>query len=90
MMSTGLPVVVTDIPELTDMVRDGVDGLVVPVGDADALACALDRLANDPALRTRLGAAARDTVMSGAGEPGARAVARFYDEVLRTETERRG
>ena len=44
------------------VVEDGVSGLVVPSDDPFALAEALDRLALDPALRERLGAAARDTL----------------------------
>jgi glycosyltransferase involved in cell wall biosynthesis len=48
------------IPEL---VTDEVSGLLVPPGDDDALADALERLAGDPALRARLGAAGRDTVL---------------------------
>ena len=43
------------------LVRDGHNGLVVPAGDSDALADAMVRLAHDPELRARLGAAgARD------------------------------
>ncbi|MBR7038892.1 MAG: glycosyltransferase, partial [Oscillospiraceae bacterium] len=37
---------------------DGVTGLTVPPGDDDALAAALQRLADDPALRARFGKAA--------------------------------
>jgi glycosyltransferase involved in cell wall biosynthesis len=37
-------------------------GLVVPAGDVDALAAALRRLHDDPALRARLGAAGREAV----------------------------
>jgi glycosyltransferase involved in cell wall biosynthesis len=40
-------------------------GLVVPAGDPAALAAALERLAADPALRARLGAAGRDAVAAG-------------------------
>jgi glycosyltransferase involved in cell wall biosynthesis len=58
-------VVVTDVPGCRHFVRDGIEGLVVPPGDAAALAAALERLARDPALRTRLGAAARERVLSG-------------------------
>jgi glycosyltransferase involved in cell wall biosynthesis len=39
------------------LVRDGHNGLVVPAGDSDALAGAMARLASDPELRARLGAA---------------------------------
>jgi glycosyltransferase involved in cell wall biosynthesis len=59
MMATGLPVVVSDIPELEGVVTDGVDGLVVPVDDVDAVAAALQRLTDDAELRERLGREAR-------------------------------
>ena len=42
-----------------EIIRDGVDGLLVPPDDPEALARSLDRLLGDPALRRRLGAAAR-------------------------------
>jgi glycosyltransferase involved in cell wall biosynthesis len=41
-----------------DMIEDGVNGLLVPAGDSGALAVAMARLAGDPELRERLGAAA--------------------------------
>lgn len=44
----GLPILSTDAPGCIDMVADG-RGLMVPVGDADALAAALGRAAADPA-----------------------------------------
>jgi GalNAc-alpha-(1->4)-GalNAc-alpha-(1->3)-diNAcBac-PP-undecaprenol alpha-1,4-N-acetyl-D-galactosaminyltransferase len=63
-MSCGLPVVVSDgAPGPLELVTDGETGLVVPVNDAIALAAALHRLANDEALRRRLGEAARARVI---------------------------
>jgi colanic acid/amylovoran biosynthesis glycosyltransferase len=62
-MATGLPVVATAISGIPELVEDGVTGLLVPSGDAAGLADALERLATDPALRGRLGAAARLKVM---------------------------
>lgn len=57
--SWGLPCVVSDIPGNTAVVTDGRNGLVVPTGDAAALAAAILRLIGDPALKQRLGAEAR-------------------------------
>jgi glycosyltransferase involved in cell wall biosynthesis len=54
-----LPLVTTDVPGCRDVVRHGVDGLLVPARDANALAHAIARLCDDPALRAQLGAASR-------------------------------
>lgn len=54
-----LALVTTDVPGCRAVVRDGVDGLLVPVRDAAALARALARLDDDRALLRRLGDAAR-------------------------------
>mgnify|MGYP001368688308 CR=1 FL=1 len=62
-MAAGLAVIVTDAsPGPLEVVDQGVNGLVVSSDDSSALAEALDRLAADPALRKRLGAAARHTL----------------------------
>ena len=55
----GLALVTTDVPGCREVVTDGVDGLLVPPRDAPALARAIARLQDDPALRQRLGNAAR-------------------------------
>lgn len=54
-----LPLVTTDVPGCREVVTDGVDGLLVPAKDAAALAAAIAKLSEDPALCERLGAAAR-------------------------------
>jgi phosphatidylinositol alpha-mannosyltransferase len=54
------PVIASDIPGYRDVVRDGVDGLLVPAGDALALAEALRRLALDANQRARMSLAARE------------------------------
>jgi glycosyltransferase involved in cell wall biosynthesis len=62
-MNHGLPVVVSDgAPGPLELVNDDETGLVVGVNNVAALAAALRRLANDEALRHRLGAAARERV----------------------------
>lgn len=58
-MMTGLPVVATDIRGPREMVVEGETGFLVPPMTVDPLAAALQRLAADPALRARMGAAGR-------------------------------
>ena len=61
-MAMGLPVLTTDCAWVPRLVADGA-GLVVPVGDAEAFAAGLKKLADNPALRQRLGAAGRQHVL---------------------------
>ena len=58
-MAAGVPVVTTDTGALRDMVSDGEDGFVVPIGDVERLADRIGQLVADPTKRTRFGAAAR-------------------------------
>ena len=60
-MAMGMPCIATDCPAGAPrmLIQDGVNGLLVPVGDEDAMAAALARLMDDPALRIRLGKEAR-------------------------------
>jgi glycosyltransferase-like protein len=55
-MAAGLPVVATDIPVFREYLTPDRDALLVPPGDAAALAAAMRRLAVDPGLRSRLAA----------------------------------
>jgi glycosyltransferase involved in cell wall biosynthesis len=66
-MAHGRPVVATAVGGLPDMVVDGETGLLVPPGDAPSLRAAVDRLLADPALRRRLGAAARERIAGLSG-----------------------
>jgi glycosyltransferase involved in cell wall biosynthesis len=59
-MAHGLPSIVADIPENVEAVGDS--GILVPYGDADAVADALRRLADDPAEHARLAERARKRV----------------------------
>jgi glycosyltransferase involved in cell wall biosynthesis len=56
-LACGLPSVVT--PNAGSVVRDGVEGFLVPAGDAEALAGRMERLGSDPALRAHMAAGAR-------------------------------
>lgn len=61
-MAAGLPMIVSDVGGNAEAVEHGVSGWVVPPRDPAALAAALLALARDPALRQRLGEAARARV----------------------------
>ncbi len=61
-MSTGLPVLATNVGMLPDFVRDGVGGSIVDVGDIAAIADRLTAMALDPAKRRAMGEAAHQIV----------------------------
>ncbi|WP_323142280.1 TIGR03088 family PEP-CTERM/XrtA system glycosyltransferase [Massilia phyllosphaerae] len=61
-MACGLPVVASRVGGIPEVVDDGVQGLLVPVGDVEALAQAMARYALDADLRARHGRAARARV----------------------------
>jgi len=79
----GRPIVATDVPGTRDIARDGENAILVPPGDAPALASAIDALAGDPARRARYGAAGRRIVEDGFSDQavGAATVA-LYRAVL--------
>jgi glycosyltransferase involved in cell wall biosynthesis len=57
--AAGRPIVTTNTPGCREVVRDGVNGFLIPPGDAAALATALHELLRDGALRERMGAHGR-------------------------------
>ncbi len=61
----GRALLTTDVPGCRDLARDGVEGRVVPPGDASALADAFVSLAADRSLLAQMGAAARARVLDG-------------------------
>jgi glycosyltransferase involved in cell wall biosynthesis len=63
-MAMGLPVVTIDIPPLNEIVRDAKEGLLFPTGDINGLVSSLRTLSHDAALRSRLGASARERVVA--------------------------
>lgn len=58
-MATGLPVISTRISGIPELVEDGVNGRLVPAGDADALADAMHELLDNPQQRATFAAAGR-------------------------------
>lgn len=73
--ASGLPAVTTDMPGCREAVEHGINGLLVPPRDADALAGAIRYLYENPQARERMGNAAR-----------ARAVAQFDERIVLADT----
>jgi glycosyltransferase involved in cell wall biosynthesis len=81
-MAAGVPVVATDIAGYREVVRDGLDGLLVPPGDAAALAAALARVLDDPALAARLASAGEGRAAAFAWDAVLPRVLAVYDRVV--------
>ena len=67
-LACACPLVTADTPAARELLTDGTDALLVPAGDAGALAGAIGRLAADPELLRRIGAAGRATYEERASE----------------------
>jgi glycosyltransferase involved in cell wall biosynthesis len=61
-LASARPVIATQVAGVSELVEDGVSGFVVPPGDAATLADRIGQLADDPALRKRMGDAGRTKV----------------------------
>lgn len=81
-MSLGTAVVTAGVGGVGEVVADGREALVIPPGDAGALARGLSRLLEDPALRERLAAAARVRVADFSLDNMISATAETYIEIL--------
>ncbi|HZO62008.1 MAG TPA: glycosyltransferase family 4 protein [Gaiellaceae bacterium] len=68
-LAAGTPVIATDVGGVGEIVDDGVNGLLVPPGDVDALAAAIGRFFADGALQESLRTAAPGSVERFAPEP---------------------
>jgi glycosyltransferase involved in cell wall biosynthesis len=60
-MASGVPLVATDVPATNELVRDGENGLLVPLDDPKAVARATERVFSDAALRRKLIAGGLET-----------------------------
>jgi phosphatidyl-myo-inositol alpha-mannosyltransferase len=80
--ASGTPVVASDIAGYRDVVRDGRDGILVPVGDAVVLGETLLELASAPARRTEMSEAALERAERFAWPNVAREVESVYEEAL--------
>jgi glycosyltransferase involved in cell wall biosynthesis len=82
-MARGLCVAASDEGGMRDVIRPGDDGLLVPVGDAAALADAAATVMADAGRFARLSHAARATALQYTWERAARETAAFYERLLR-------
>lgn len=82
-MARRRPVVASAVGGIPEVITDGVDGLLVPPGDPQALAAAVTRLLADPVLRRHLGDAGHRTVAERFSiDAQVRRVEAVYDEEL--------
>ncbi|MFC9133326.1 glycosyltransferase family 4 protein [Streptomyces sp. NPDC057099] len=82
-MRCGLPVVSTDCPYGPgEIIKDGADGRLVPVGDRDALASALLELVGDDERRRRMGRTALENAQRFAPGPVVAQAERIIDEAM--------
>lgn len=85
-MAMGLPVVSTDVGAARELLAEEA-GVVVPRGDAAALAAAVGELLADPERRAELGRRGQERMLGGyTVEHMAAAFARCYEEHLRSQT----
>jgi hypothetical protein len=90
-MRCGLPVVSTDCPHGPgEIIRDGVDGRLVPVGDSQALADALCELIEDEPRRHRMAAAAVHSAARFSPEPIAHRYQELFTRLTGTRAQRNG
>jgi glycosyltransferase involved in cell wall biosynthesis len=83
-MAAGVPVVASAVPGNRDVVRDGVDGILVPAGDADALAKGIVQILTNGEMAGRLAAEARLSVAARySAERMAEQTLRVYSGALR-------
>ena len=81
--AVGRPIVTTDVPGCRDVVTEGVNGLLVPPGQAVPLAAALRKLLDDPLMRGRMGAGGRRVAEEKFGaEHIAGQTLAFYQRIL--------
>jgi len=63
-MACGTPVLATTAGAFPEIIEDGKSGVLVPAGDASALASAIERMLDEPALRKQLGLAGRQRILN--------------------------
>jgi len=81
-MTAGKPVVATDIRGNRDLVKDGVNGFLVKLGDVQGLVDSILKLANDKNLRDQMGKKGRELIEDYSLENVLEEMAEIYDKFL--------
>jgi len=81
-MAAGKPVVATDIRGNRDLVKDGVNGFLVKLGDVQGLVDSILKLANDKNLRDQMGKKGRELIEDYSLENVLEEMAEIYDKFL--------
>jgi glycosyltransferase involved in cell wall biosynthesis len=81
-MARGLPIVATGVGGIADTVQSGVNGFIAPLGDAGAIAEALEKLASNPSLRARMGEASRAISRNFSIDQMVERTLAFYEEIV--------
>ena len=82
-MAAGRPLIASDLPSLREVLAHEQNALLVPPGDVDALAAAIDRLAEDEMLSQRLAVRALKDVEAYTWDRRAKAIVSFMERALR-------
>jgi len=80
--SMGLAIVTTNICGMADFIENGINGIVVQVGDVESLTQSLDRLLEDETLTRSLGEAARQKVQAYTWKNAGEKIAKAYQQAI--------
>lgn len=84
-MGAGLPLIVTENSGSGELIREGVEGFVVPIRDVDALKERLMRLYDNSGFRRKMGMAARERIKDFSWEKYGERLLSVYEEISRRE-----
>ncbi|MCU1281549.1 MAG: hypothetical protein JWM53_5095, partial [bacterium] len=88
-LACGVPVVASRAGGLPEVVREGEEGYLLPVGDVEAMAAAVGRIVDDPTLHRRLSASARAGAVSRFSRgPMVSRYEAYYERVLSSSSSR--
>ncbi len=89
-MASGKPIVATNIPGYRSVLQDGVQGLLVPPEDEQALASALERILLNPALARKMGEAGSQRAREFSWDKVTQRIVEYYRELLQNSSRGEG